>query len=176
MAARLELLEAELEQTRQPSNRYQGKRVGGVRNRECGMRNSNTYARTGAVFYILWGLLHLYVAYDQLGFANQAGSADVRARLQQLASYIGAGAVATIAIAAIGNWRNRCLAYWLNLGIVSVFDIFYILLVVLKTNMPPLQAWAGPVLWIVATISSTIGFLTPKRDVEPRVEVKRPTA
>ena len=86
------------------------------------MRNSNTYARTGAVFYMLWGLLHLYVAYDQFSFANQSGSADVRARLQQLASYIGTGALAAIVIAVIGNWRNQRLAYWLNLGIVSIFE------------------------------------------------------
>ena len=136
------------------------------------MTTSNIYAKVGAVFYVFWGLLHLYVAVDQFGFGSQAASADVRARLHQLAAYIGAAGLAAIVIAIVGNWRNLRLAYWLNLGIVSVLDIFYVALVVFPTKMPPLEAWTGPVLWVIATIASTIGFLTAKRGAEPSTTSK----
>ncbi len=129
------------------------------------MQNQNLYAKTGAVFYILWGLLHLYVAYDEFGFAKHVESITVRARLDQLASYIGVAAVAVIVIAVVSNWRNRTLGYWLNLAIVSVLDVIYIAFVVVPTDMPPLEAWPGPILWIIATVASTIGFMMSRRGV-----------
>jgi hypothetical protein len=48
---------------------------------------------------------------------------------------------------------------------VSVLDVFYIAFVVVPTDMPPLEAWAGPVLWIIATVASTIGFMMSRRGV-----------
>jgi hypothetical protein len=78
------------------------------------------YARAGATFYVLWGLLHLYVAYELFKFADGVEPLAASARLDQLAAYIGSAAVASIVIAAKNNWWNEPLGYWLNLAIVSV--------------------------------------------------------
>jgi hypothetical protein len=72
------------------------------------------YARAGATFYLLWGLLHLYVAYDLFKFADGVEPLAASARLDQLAAYIGSAAVASIVIAAKSNWWNEPLGYWLN--------------------------------------------------------------
>jgi hypothetical protein len=124
------------------------------------------FARVGAVFYGLWGVVHIYAAYDYFKFANSVQPLAASARLNLLAAYLGSAGVATIVIAAKSNWRNQALGYWLNLTIVSIMDIFYIAFVVIPTDLPVLEAWTGPALWIAAVITSTIGFL---RRGQPRV-------
>ena len=67
-------------------------------------------------------------------------------------------ASATIAIAARLNWNNDRFGYWLNLGLVSLADIGFIVLLLLPGYFPLGPGLVGPALWILAALFSTIGL------------------
>ena len=116
--------------------------------------------RAGAVFYVLWGLLHLYAAW--ISFNAGAGIDDPFAvsKLQQNGWNLGAISFACIAIAVLLNWRNSRLGYWLNLIMVSVTDIGFIVLVLLPGVS---QDILGPILWLLAVVLTSIGYLRAPR-------------
>ena len=76
----------------------------------------------GATFYIAWGLLHLYAAFQvsKLGKRQKAGM--VQGRIYQSVWNLAALAVAVIAVAAVYNWFNNPAGYWLNLALTSVTE------------------------------------------------------
>ena len=63
-----------------------------------------------------------------------------------------------IAVAVIYNWKNSRMGYWLNLVVVSAADIGFIVYVLLPGYAPMVPGAAGPVLWILAVILSTLGI------------------
>ncbi len=111
--------------------------------------------RTGAIFYILWGLLHLVAAYRgyELGVEQKAGL--VQGKLFQGAWNMAFLALLAIAIAILFNWRNSRLGYWLNAITISVTDIGFIVLVLLPDYS---SDYIGPVLWLLGLAFSTIGI------------------
>lgn len=122
-------------------------------------RTSWTY-RVGAIFYTLWGLLHLIAAWRgyQLGAEQNAGL--VQGRLYQGAWNMAIIAVLAVAIAVIFNWRNSQTGYWLNLFLISATDIGFIVLLLIPGYSMDI---IGPILWLLGLILSTIGFLTAPR-------------
>jgi hypothetical protein len=111
--------------------------------------------RLGAIFYVIWGLLHFVAAYRiyELGTAQDPGS--VQARLFQGGWNMAVIAVMTIVIAAFLNWKNSRTGYWLNLLLVSFTDIGFILLLMLPGYSNDIL---GPITWILGAIFSTIGI------------------
>ena len=95
----------------------------------------------GAIFYIAWGLLHLYAAFQvsKLGKRQKAGM--VQGRIYQSVWNLAALAVAVIAVAAVYNWFNNPAGYWLNLALTSVTDVGFILFVLVPGYLP---LWPGP--------------------------------
>lgn len=57
------------------------------------------------------------------------------------------------------NWQNSRLGYWLNLILVSGADLGFIFASVLPRYNTLLDGLAGPVLWLLAVIFSTLGIL-----------------
>ena len=116
----------------------------------------NVYARLGAVAYAVWGLFHVYVAWQiyVLGFVEQG---IARGRLLQLAAYMLTIALFAIVVAVTRNWRNDELGYKLNLAVVSWADIIWVLVVVLPGFVPLGRGLIPPAIWIVAAIFTTIG-------------------
>ena len=131
------------------------------------MRAVGLYAKSGAVFYVLWALLHVYVAYKLFAMADGVGAAMVSARLDQLAFYIGAAGLFA-AIFALDNWRNGALGYWGNLLLVSTLDIGYVWFVVLRVDMPIVEALLGPALWVIAASFSSLGYWSADRFAEAK--------
>ncbi len=121
------------------------------------MKDANLCSKVGATFYLLWALLQLYVAYKLLMMGGGLEVPEVGARISQLAAYIGAAGL-FVAAFSFDNWRNTKLGYWANLAIVSAFDIGYILFVVLVIDMPFIEAWLGPALWLLALLFSSLGY------------------
>lgn len=111
--------------------------------------------RLGAIFYVLWGLLHLVAAWRgyELGVDQEPGL--VQGRLYQGAWNMAFLALFSIAIAVIFNWRNSRVGYWLNLFAVSATDVGFIVLLLVPGYSTEI---IGPIVWILALVFSTIGM------------------
>ena len=114
----------------------------------------------GAVFYVLWGLLHLVASFQvfRLGAGQEPGM--IQGRIFQNAWNLAFIAVVVPAIAVVYSWNNSLLGYWLNLATTSMTDIGFILFVMLPRHLPLKISIPGPVLWILAMTFSTLGILS----------------
>ena len=112
-------------------------------------------ARIGAVFYVLWGLVHYNAAYGLYQFAQSTPLTIEHGQLQQLAFYLAAFATAAIVFATL-NWRNSRLGFWSNAVVVGIGDIPFILFVLVPGYVPVWPGIVGPVLWIAALACTAI--------------------
>ena len=114
----------------------------------------------GALFYVAWGVLHLYAAYQvysRLGARQPAGM--LQGRIYQSAWNLAFFALAAIAVALVFNWGNSPLGFWLNLTLTSVTDIGFIIFVLWPGYLPRWPGWLGPALWVLALIFSSLAQL-----------------
>ena len=127
---------------------------------------SNLFAKLGAVAYVLWGLLH-YKAAQLLWQTGQGLDAGfIQARIFQLSWDLLVFATIGIVVAVSMNWKNSRCGYWLNLILISAADMGYILFVLLPGHVPMNPGALGPIVWIVAVVFSTLGYLQANRPVE----------
>ena len=112
-------------------------------------------ARIGALFYIFWGVFHLLAANAVYGLAGQS-TGMVRARLLQDAFYLLFFAVAGILMAAILNWRNDKQGYWMNGALIAFADIPFVLFVLGPGLIPWWPGLVGPLVWLIAFVSTTV--------------------
>ncbi len=120
------------------------------------------YARIGAVFYILWGLLHLIAAKKVFMLGQTLESGLLQGRIYQDAFYLLFFAIFGIVIAVMFNWKNSKLGYWLNLVVISVGDIGFIITVLMPGYIPLFPGSLGPILWLIALTLTTISMLKRK--------------
>jgi hypothetical protein len=118
---------------------------------------ANGIARLGAIFYVLWGLLHYNAAYGAFKFASKVPASMERGQLRQFAFYLAFFATTAIVVGIVLNWRNDRLGFWLNAIAVSTADIPFILFVLLPGYMPFWQGVLGPALWSAALVCTAIG-------------------
>jgi hypothetical protein len=119
---------------------------------------SNVFARSGAITYVLWGLLHVEAARRVMMLGQSLEPGMVQARIYQGAWNLLFFALFGIVVAVWMNWKNNRTGYWLNLVVVSVGDIGFILLVLAPGYLPLMPGALGPALWILALILTTIGY------------------
>ena len=120
------------------------------------------YARIGAVFYILWGLLHLIAAKKVFMLGQTLESGLLQGRIYQDAFYLLFFAIFGIVVAVMFNWKNSKLGYWLNLVVISVGDIGFIITVLMPGYIPLFPGSLGPILWLIALMLTTISMLKRK--------------
>jgi hypothetical protein len=141
--------------------------------------------KSGAIFYILWGILHvglgaliLYRLGTEGGVAAlaQIGTAVPPADLPRSLPHVASGVLGqhawnlalfglfALVVGILGNWRNSWLGYWLNLAVVSGADLGFIFAIVLPRYNTLFDGLAGPILWVLAAICSTIGILREPRN------------
>lgn len=115
-------------------------------------------AKIGAVCYVLWGVIHLFVAYNifALGGTRQPGSV-VQARIWQDAAFILATALITIYVAIKMNWRNDILGWKINLCLVSFSSVVYAVFFVFPGVISIGRGITLPGLWILALAFTTFG-------------------
>jgi len=114
----------------------------------------------GALFYVAWGVLHLYAAYQvysKLGVRQPAGM--LQGRIYQSAWNLACFALAAIGVALVSNWFNSPLGFWLNLALTSVTDIGFLLFIIWPKYLPLWPGLLGPALWVLALLFSTLGQL-----------------
>ena len=124
------------------------------------MNFTNWAIKLGAIFYVLWGLLHLYAAW--LGF-ELAGSEEfgvIQSKLYQNAWNLGLIALFAIVIGAWLNWKNSLTGYLLNAIVISVTDIGFVIFILLPGIS---NDWIGPILWLLGLLFSTIGIMRAPR-------------
>lgn len=133
--------------------------------------------KIGAAFYALWGVAHVLSgigflygisrsgaagAIDLLGNPNNVVPQDFTGvalgLLTQHSWNLVIAGLFAVGIAVTMNWRNSRRGYWLNLYVVSAFDLAYIFAVVLPGYTSFMAGWSGPALWVLAVVFSTIGL------------------
>jgi len=135
--------------------------------------------RIGAIFYALWGVLHvlgggaiLTTLLSDGGVAAQAmfGTAlpasDLPTRSNTIVDGVMAyhsfniiwfGIVVTI-VALRLNWKNSVAGYWINLILVSLVDMGLFVTQVFPGRIAFADAMVGATLWIPAVIFSTFAI------------------
>lgn len=119
------------------------------------------FARIGAVFYVLWGLLHYSATYDVYQLGLGVPPSMVQGRLFQNAFYIFAAATTGIVLAIKMNWHNSRTGFWLNALIIGVADVPFIVFVLVPGYAPFWPGVLGPALWIAAMIFTGLGQRPP---------------
>ena len=112
----------------------------------------------GAICYALWGCLHLQAAYAvyRVGAALEPGMAQGRV-FQDAWNLLFFGGTA-IAIALTLNIRNDAWGYWINLGVLALADTGLIFFVLIPGYLPLWPGVAGPVLWVLGWILTTLAY------------------
>jgi hypothetical protein len=144
--------------------------------------------RVGAVFYVLWGIVHIYVGALMLYRLAADGGTGVLAvtasavpveELPQNLTGVAAAVLGThawnlmvfgafaLVVAVTLNWRNSRIGYWLNLGVVSADDVGFMYAVVLPGYIRLGEGLLGPALWVLAIIFTTIGVLANPDQTRP---------
>ncbi len=138
----------------------------------------NRAAKAGAIFYALWGLLHVVGGAVQLAtLSGEGGAALTRmissgaplteasaqvpaaaARFMGMGAYniLWIGALVTMIATAL-NWQNSRLGYWLNLGIVGATDLGLLVALLLPGTMAWSDGGLGISLFLLALGASTLG-------------------
>lgn len=127
------------------------------------MSSSNTNSKIGAVFYIIWACLHFQATYSVYLLARSLHPSMVRGRVFQNAWNLLFFSIIAISVAATLNWKNSVWGYWINLATVGIADTGFIFFVLVPGYARIWPGILGPVLWVLATIFSTIALL-----MEPR--------
>ncbi|MFB7574227.1 hypothetical protein [Streptomyces sp. NPDC056165] len=115
-------------------------------------------AKMGAVFFVIWGIVHINAAYDLLKLGQSLHPGMVQARIFQDAWNILMGAIIVIIIAVTMNWRNSRTGFWINLTLVSLLDIPFILFVIVPGYAPLWPGLQGPIAWVIAATCAAVGL------------------
>ena len=133
-------------------------------------------ARIGAIFYVLWGLLHLSAAWSVCRFATTLGPGMAQGRLYQTAAYLLFFACAALTIACLSAWRNGRQGYWMNGLLIAVADVPFVIFVLAPGYMPWWPGLLGPILWLLAfgftsyaRIFADLRLQDQGKQVEPRI-------
>jgi len=135
--------------------------------------------KIGAVLYVIWGVLHVAFGATMLYTLSAEGGTSVLAIVGSAVPYADlpqnldgiANAILgqhswnllwfglfAIIVGVKMNWKNSRLGYWLNLGFVSAADIAFVIAILIPGYITLADGLAGPLLWIMAAIFSTIGI------------------
>lgn len=143
------------------------------------MQNSTLAARTGAVFFALWGLVHIAGATLQLGTLSAGGAGALTAMIASAhpataesfivpapaGAFMGMGAYNILwiglfvtVIAIVMNWRNSRTGYLINMGVVAATDAGLLFALLIPGHMAWTDGAIGLGLFAVAATFSTIGL------------------
>ncbi len=130
--------------------------------------------KVGAVFFILWGLFHVIVGGLALATILAGGGAaflallgtDSPALLQVLDAVLAQhtwnlmwiGALVLVVGVRL-NWRNSRQGFYLNLTVASAAELGSVFALIIPGLIPLTENLLGPIIWALAVIFGTLGFL-----------------
>ena len=117
-----------------------------------------SFAKLGAVSYIIWGLLHIAAAFEETMLANSIEPGVIQGKLNQGAWDLLFFALFAIVVAVKYNWKNNLLGYWLNMIVVSAADIGFIVFVLLPGHVAVFPGILGPIFWVAGLVLTTLGI------------------
>ena len=120
-------------------------------------------ARTGAVLYFLWGLLHVIAAYKVYIFGQALEEGMLQGRIYQDAWNLLFFAIFGMVMAVKYNWHNHATGYWFSLFVISAGDIGFIVTILIPGYLPIIPSALGPLLWLLALGFSSAAMLKEKR-------------
>ncbi len=132
----------------------------------------------GAIFYGLWGALHVLGAAVLLQQSTDGpstmlttiGSGTPVAEIPQITDELATAVLAyyawnllwigafVLVMAIRQNWKNSPMGYWLNLALVSAVDLGLIIFLIAPGYMALSDGLMGVILWIPAVVFSSIGL------------------
>ena len=139
-----------------------------------GEKTSGRMHKIGAVFFALWGVFHIGISVFALiaviggggaAFLELLGaesppllaiSSAVMAQHLWNLTWIGA---LVLFVAIKYNWRNSREGYWLNLTVASAAELGSVVALIAPGHIPLLENLGAPIIWALAVIFATIGFL-----------------
>ena len=113
----------------------------------------------GAIFYALWGCLHLQAAFAVYHVGTTLAPGMAQGRVFQDAWNLLFFGVTAIVVALTLNIRNSVWGYWINVGVLALADTGLIFFVLIPGYMPLWPGLAGPVLWVLGWTLSTLAYL-----------------
>lgn len=123
------------------------------------MTTTNSMAKLGAIFYVIWGCLHLRAAHAVYLLGQSMQSSMAQGRIFQDAWNLLFFSIIAIATAAALNWRNSVWGYWINFVTVGIADTGFIFFMLVPGHSPIWPGVAGPVFWVLGMIFSTIALV-----------------
>ncbi len=130
-------------------------------------------AKIGAVFYVLWGVLHMWAGAIMLIRLGSDGGAAVEVssvtagRLGQHAWNLLWLGIFGAVVGAMLNWKNSRAGYWANLVVISATDVGFIVAILLPGYIRFIDGIWGPVLWLLGLAFTTIGFRQGEQQLTP---------
>lgn len=142
--------------------------------------------KIGAVFYVLWGMMHIMIGGMLLQKASMEGPAAYLLSMnpetsigllafpgmvsgifaQNAWNLIWFGLLAMV-VAIRFNWRNSWTGYWINLSVVSLADAGFVGAILIPGYMKSFEAYLGPLMWILAAFFSTWAVFAGKFRLRP---------
>jgi len=136
-------------------------------------------SQIGAIFYVLWGVLHiclgaviLYIYFTlgtsgMLSFLGLNDSEQLPVEASKITGSLGAQHAANLAIfgtvaiiiALAGVWKNSPIAFWMNLIMVGFADAAFIFAFFIPGYIRGVEAFIGPLLFVLAALFSGAGLL-----------------
>lgn len=110
-------------------------------------------SKSAAALYVVWGIFHIYVAW-QIATLGYQETGIARGRLLQLAAYMLTISLFAVAVAIWRVSRNDRLGFWLNLAVVGWADAIWVLVVVLPGYVPLVRGLLPPSVFVLAALLS----------------------
>lgn len=139
----------------------------------------NIYNKIGAIFFIIWGLIHVLVgAIPVIKYFTQGPVAiftgnemtlpahEIGATMQQVANLlveyrtdIFAFGVLAIIVAVTLNWKNQVLGFWINAVVLGIVDIAFIFAQMVPGYQPLFPPVIGPASYVLGVGFCAAGLL-----------------
>jgi hypothetical protein len=142
------------------------------------MKNAH---KIGAVFYILWGLIHVLggaVMFQRISAEGAMGGATVMApsvpiaEQPQIPMGLADGVflyhawnilwfgLFAIVVAVLLNWKNSRVGYWVNFAVLGAVEVGLIAAMIWPAHMKAgPDTLSGLVLWALGVLFTTMGYL-----------------
>lgn len=141
--------------------------------------NGSKLSRAGAVFYMLWGALHVMLgimilhtifsegAAAMLEFFGLKGEVQLVTEALNVIGSLGAQHAANLAIFGIIaiaialklNWHSSSLGFWLNLLMLGLADIAFIIAFFIPGYIQGVAGVMGPVLFLLGAVFTGLGVV-----------------